>query len=161
MITLYLLPLLLLSVIPAYIAQTKGKSFGAWYVYGLFLLPITFVHSLILGRDDRKCPHCAELVKLEAIVCKHCGNALEVTTALEAMPLTQEEIDIERSKTKKETSTILMPLIFFVGASIILLLFCIITGVGIVPLIIPRVPMLSEAPNKPHLEALVASHNIL
>tara|TARA_B110000908_G_scaffold47169_1_gene57527 strand:- start:89 stop:454 length:366 start_codon:yes stop_codon:yes gene_type:complete len=91
MITLYLLPLLLLSVIPAYIAQTKGKSFGAWYVYGLFLLPITFVHSLILDRDDRKCPHCAELVKLEATVCKHCGSELEVTTALEAMPLTQEE----------------------------------------------------------------------
>ena len=77
MITLYLLPLLLLSVIPAYIAQTKGKSFGAWYVYGLFLLPITFVHSLILGRDDRKCPHCAELVKLEATVCKHCGSELD------------------------------------------------------------------------------------
>ena len=77
MITLYLLPLLLLSVIPAYIAQTKGKSFGAWYVYGLFLLPITFVHSLILDRDDRKCPHCAELVKLEATVCKHCGNKLD------------------------------------------------------------------------------------
>ena len=132
MITLYLLPLLLLSVIPAYIAQTKGKSFGAWYVYGLFLLPITFVHSLILDRDDRKCPHCAELVKLEATVCKHCGSELEVTTALEAMPLTQEEIDIERSKTKKETSAILMPLILG-GASIILLLFCIITGVGIVP----------------------------
>ena len=56
MITLYLLPLLLLSVIPAYIAQTKGKSFGAWYVYGLFLLPITFVHSLILDRDDREVP---------------------------------------------------------------------------------------------------------
>tara|TARA_R110000737_G_C14603671_1_gene489601 strand:+ start:2270 stop:2533 length:264 start_codon:yes stop_codon:yes gene_type:complete len=86
-----------------------------------------------LERDDRKCPHCAELVKLEATVCKHCGNALEVITALEAMPLTQEEIDTERSKTKKETSAILMPLIFFVGASIILLLFCIITGVGIVP----------------------------
>ena len=86
-----------------------------------------------MERDDRKCPHCAELVKLEATVCKHCGNALEVITALEAMPLTQEEIDTERSKTKKETSAILMPLIFFVGASIILLLFCIITGVGIVP----------------------------
>ena len=132
MITLYLLPLLLLSVIPAYIAQTKGKSFGAWYVYGLFLLPITFVHSLILGRNDKKCPHCAELVKLEATVCKHCGNALEVTTVLEAMPLTQEEIETERSKIKKETSAILMPLILS-GACIILLLFCFITGVGIVP----------------------------
>ena len=99
MITLYLLPLLLLSVIPAYIAQTKGKSFGAWYVYCLFLLPITFVHSLILDRDDRKCPHCAELVKLEATVCKHCGSELEAQTFQQGTLLTQEEIDSHEKKT--------------------------------------------------------------
>ena len=106
MITLYLLPLLLLSVIPAYIAQTKGKSFGAWYVYGLFLLPITFVHSLILERDDRKCPHCAELVKLEATVCKHCGNALEVeaeeAVTVKPRTFTQEEIATRKRIDQKD-----------------------------------------------------------
>ena len=102
MITLYLLPLLLLSVIPAYIAQTKGKSFGAWYVYGLFLLPITFVHSLILDRDDRKCPHCAELVKLEATVCKHCGSELEAQTFQQGTLLTQEEIDSHEKLTEED-----------------------------------------------------------
>ena len=106
MITLYLLPLLLLSVVPAYIAQTKGKSFGAWYVYGLFLLPISFVHSLILERDDRKCPHCAELVKLEATVCKHCNSKLEAHDPLEVISMTQEEM-------RKEA------LIFIFGAIII------------------------------------------
>ena len=98
MITLYLLPLLLLSVIPAYIAQTKGKSFGAWYVYGLFLLPITFIHSLILERDDRKCPHCAELVKQEATVCKHCGNKLDSKSTLDR-PISK--VALERYKDTK------------------------------------------------------------
>lgn len=26
--------------------------------------------------EDKKCSHCAEIVKAEAIVCKHCGNDL-------------------------------------------------------------------------------------
>ena len=115
MITLYLLPLLLLSVIPAYIAQTKGKSFGAWYVYGLFLLPITFVHSLILDRDDRKCPHCAELVKLEATVCKHCGNALEAQTSQKNISLTQEEIVSQEKLAKEEDVPMLFDHIFTVN----------------------------------------------
>ena len=115
MITLYLLPLLLLSVVPAYIAQTKGKSFGAWYVYGLFLLPIAFVHSLILGRDDRKCPHCAELVKLEATVCKHCNSKLEAHDPLEVISMTQEKITQEEMR--KEATV--QGLIFIFGAIII------------------------------------------
>ena len=129
MITLYLLPLLLLSVlllsvIPAYIAQTKGKSFGAWYVYGLFLLPITFVHSLILGRDDRKCPHCAELVKLEATVCKHCGSELEVEEAVTVKPrtFTQEEIATQKRIDQKDRIGALVILAAVAGLMIFLVL---------------------------------------
>ena len=128
MITLYLLPLLLLSVIPAYIAQTKGKSFGAWYVYGLFLLPITFVHSLILDRDDRKCPHCAELVKLEATVCKHCGSELEVEVEVEKAvtvkprTFTQEEIATQKRIDQKDRIGALVILAAVAGLMIFLVL---------------------------------------
>ena len=122
MITLYLLPLLLLSVIPAYIAQTKGKSFGTWYVYGLFLLPITFVHSLILDRDDRKCPHCAELVKLEATVCKHCGSELEAQTFQQDTLLTQEEIDSQEKLTEEDNGKTLKLLIFVICAFVIMVI---------------------------------------
>jgi hypothetical protein len=126
MITLYLLPLLLLSVIPAYIAQTKGKSFGAWYVYGLFLLPITFVHSLILGRDDRKCPHCAELVKLEATVCKHCGSELEVeveeAVTVKPRTFTQEEIATQKRIDQKDRIGALVILAAVTGLMIFIVL---------------------------------------
>lgn len=37
MIILYLAIDALLAIIPAKIAKDKGKNFGTWYVYGLFL----------------------------------------------------------------------------------------------------------------------------
>lgn len=52
MIILYLAIDALLAIIPAKIAKDKGKSFGAWYVYGLFLWLIAFIHSLCLQREE-------------------------------------------------------------------------------------------------------------
>lgn len=52
MIILYLAIDALLAIIPAKIAKDKGKSFGTWYVYGLFLWLIAFIHSLCLQREE-------------------------------------------------------------------------------------------------------------
>lgn len=74
---------LLLGLIPAAIAQGKGRSFMAWWIYGSLLFIIALPHALIMKRDEaaiarrdglRKCPHCAELIQLDAKVCKHCGR---------------------------------------------------------------------------------------
>ena len=117
MVTIFLIPLLILSLIPAYIAQTKGKSFGDWYVYGMFLLPITFIHSLLLARDENKieakaishgfriCPYCAELIKQEAILCKHCKSKLEGHTSQEIINMKHEKITSERSIKKNHIHT--------------------------------------------------------
>jgi len=48
------LVLLLASYIPAMIAAGKEKSFVKWYFYGVILLPVAFVHSLILGRPQHR-----------------------------------------------------------------------------------------------------------
>ncbi len=77
----------LLGLIPATIAKNKGKSFALWWIYGGALFIVALPHALIMKRDVgaleqkaieegnlRKCPHCAELIKPDAKVCKHCGR---------------------------------------------------------------------------------------
>jgi hypothetical protein len=78
----------ILGLIPAFIAHSKGRSFGLWWIYGAFLFIIALIHSIFVKplpgsdtaeridrvHDSRKCPFCAETIKQEAVVCKHCGR---------------------------------------------------------------------------------------
>ena len=89
MVLVWLVTLAVISCIPASIAKYKGRGFGSWWVYGFLLFPIALIHSLAMSKDvegleaqaiasgNRKCPSCAEMVKVEAKVCKHCGGDLE------------------------------------------------------------------------------------
>ena len=75
-----------LGLIPAAIAQGKGESFGAWWIYGALLFIVALPHGLLMesstaaadqraiDEGGRKCPFCAEMIRAEAIVCKHCGR---------------------------------------------------------------------------------------
>jgi hypothetical protein len=42
--------------------------------------------------NSRKCPHCAELIKFEAVVCKHCNREVEA----QAVPVSQAERRLPR-----------------------------------------------------------------
>lgn len=72
-----------LGLITALIAQSKGRSFGAWWLYGFLLFIVAIVHVLIVpslrtptskSHELRDCPYCAEPIKLQASKCKHCGS---------------------------------------------------------------------------------------
>ena len=131
---IYLFPLLILSAIPAYISQTKGKSFGTWYVYGILLLPIALIHSLVIEKDNaemearslsegnKKCPYCAELVKREAIICKHCKSELKVEVAPVSKPMTQEELEEANQDFKRwlMSSPLTFIGVFFIGVLVLI-----------------------------------------
>ena len=72
--------LLLGALIGAYAAQCKGFSVIGGLLGGALLGPLAFlmffVSGVSSGDQQRKCPFCAEWVKPEAKVCKHCHKEL-------------------------------------------------------------------------------------
>ncbi|MEF9933634.1 MAG: hypothetical protein RR539_00740 [Clostridium sp.] len=44
---------LIIGVIPAFIAQSKGKDFATWYVYGVFLFFFAMIHAIVLPENSK------------------------------------------------------------------------------------------------------------
>jgi hypothetical protein len=65
-------------------AERKGKSWEAFFWLSVLVSPVLTaivvavitVDSNALVSGTKKCPMCAEVIKAEAILCKHCGTDL-------------------------------------------------------------------------------------
>ena len=93
---MFLLIAILIGLIPAMIASSKGRSFVGWWIYGALLFIIALPHSLLIGANRevvqarlvsegmKKCHYCAELIQGEAKVCRYCGRDAAPVAASES-----------------------------------------------------------------------------
>ena len=78
---------LLCGAASAMVASSKGRDAFGWFLIGALFGPIGLLICLIAGKKEKvieensinsgnykKCPYCEELIKSEAMICKHCSK---------------------------------------------------------------------------------------
>lgn len=108
-----------LGFVTAKIAESKGRPFGTWLIYGFVCFPLAILYlavskpsdeTLVDSGEYRKCPFCAEVVRSEAKVCRYCNKELP-------------DVEIEKSVPDDNDSLVNKTETFFkiIGAIIVVL----------------------------------------
>ncbi|MCF8019845.1 MAG: zinc ribbon domain-containing protein [Vallitaleaceae bacterium] len=106
---------IILSILVGIYATTKGRSGFGFFLLAILLSPlISFLIALlrkpntellekesIKCGESKRCPYCAELIKIQAITCKHCGKDVSYEDN-EVDVAEVEELDDDDERTMKD-----------------------------------------------------------
>lgn len=82
--------LFIFGLITAIIARSKGRDFFLWWFYGILLFPFALIHAIVIEQNIEtletmqerqrliKCPHCAEMIKPDAKLCRFCDRKIDI-----------------------------------------------------------------------------------
>lgn len=90
---------MLLGVITGAIAQKKGESFMAWWLFGTFLfivaLPLIIIKEPKSNQSpvcSKKCPFCGVTIKFSDLKCNRCGRDQPAESAWERTVASEDDI---------------------------------------------------------------------
>ncbi|MFZ3122604.1 MAG: zinc ribbon domain-containing protein [Thermodesulfovibrionales bacterium] len=74
----YVILLIIAGIAGSIIAIRKGRSPILWFIlcalFPLLIIVIALLPPMASKGYTKKCSYCAEIIKEDAIVCKHCGR---------------------------------------------------------------------------------------
>jgi hypothetical protein len=89
---------MLLGVITGAIAQKKGESFMAWWLFGTFLfivaLPLIIIKEPTIHRTQwvKNCPYCGTTLHSRLVKCHKCGRSLMNLSSWEKTVAEDDEV---------------------------------------------------------------------
>lgn len=82
---------IVMAIIVCVVALNRGRNGFGWFVYGLLIWPVALINVLVIpplnervetraieAGDSKRCPHCAEIIRAQANVCRYCGRDVPV-----------------------------------------------------------------------------------